>query len=225
ANRLIVYIDSVDDTSLTTTERRQYKAEAKIFRAMIYFDMVRLWGDVPVITTVAKDITSENIEEVYPTYFPEQNTEDEVYQQIEKVLLEAIPDASANNAGDKTKFSKSVARALLAKIYAEKPLREYNKVIQYADELAADGFALEEDFANLFGLNAAQPDAKKRNTTEPILEGQFFSGNANWATWMFGRNLIKYNDNFTWAKWVTPSSDLISSFQSEGDDIRFSEAV
>lgn len=225
ANRLIVYIDSVDDTSLTSTERRQYKAEAKIFRAMIYFDMVRLWGDVPVITTVAKDITSENIEEVYPTYFPEQNTEDEVYQQIEKDLLEAIPDAPANNTGDKTKFSKSVARALLAKIYAEKPLRDYNKVIQYADELAADGFALEEDFTNLFGMNADQTDVKKRNTIESILEGQFFSGNGNWATWMFGRNLINYNENFTWAKWVTPSRDLISAFQREGDDIRFSESV
>src|SRR5690606_40427434 len=28
-----------------------------------------------------------------------------------------------------------------------------------------------------------------------------------------------------WAKWVTPSRDLISAFQREGDDIRFSESV
>ena len=49
ANKLICNIDLVTDNSLTTTERAQYKAEAKIFRAMIMFDMVRLWGDFPVI--------------------------------------------------------------------------------------------------------------------------------------------------------------------------------
>lgn len=75
ANKLICNIDLVTDNSLTTAERAQYKAEAKIFRAMVMFDMVRLWGDFPVITTVADDITSENIDEVYPQYFPKQNTE------------------------------------------------------------------------------------------------------------------------------------------------------
>ena len=49
ANILICNIDAVTDNSLTTAERAQYKAEAKIFRAMIMFDMVRLWGDFPVI--------------------------------------------------------------------------------------------------------------------------------------------------------------------------------
>ena len=42
ANILICNIDAVTDNSLTTAERAQYKAEAKIFRAMIMFDMVRL---------------------------------------------------------------------------------------------------------------------------------------------------------------------------------------
>ena len=49
ANKLICNIDLVTDNSLTTAERAQYKAEAKIFRAMVMFDMVRLWGDFPVI--------------------------------------------------------------------------------------------------------------------------------------------------------------------------------
>src|SRR5690606_1918217 len=47
----------------------------------------------------------------------------------------------------------------------------------------------------------------------------------NWVTWMFGRDLSNYNSNFTWAKWVTPSRDLIKTFQTEGDQIRFSESV
>ncbi len=225
ANILIVNVDSVADNSLTTALRKQYKAEAKIFRAMILFDMVRLWGDIPVVTNVGRDITAENIEEVYSDYFPDQKTEKEAYLQIEKDLLESIPDAPSNNSSNKTKFSKSVAKALLAKVYAEKPIRDYKKVIQYADDLAADGFDLEADYRDLFGVLEGNAEAKKRNTKESILETQFFAGNGNWVTWMFGRDLSNYNSNFTWAKWITPSRDLINAFTREGDEIRYTESI
>lgn len=225
ANLLIVNIDSVQDQSLTTAERKQYKAEAKIFRSMVFYDMVRLWGDIPLVTTIAGDITAETIEDVYTDYFPTQSTEEEVYKQLETDLLSALPDAPANSNNNKTLFSKSVARTLLAKIYADKPLRDYNKVVQYVDELAADGFALEADFTNLFGMNADNTDAKMRNTKESILEAQFFAGNGSWVTWMFGRDLANYNSNFTWAKWVTPSRDLIKAYESAGDKIRYEQSV
>ena len=223
ANRIIVGCEQLK--ALSDSERGKYQSQAKIFRAMVMFDMVRLWGDFPVITTVADDITSENIDEVYPQYFPKQNTELEAYQQIEKDLLDAVLYAPDNTPGNKTLFSKSVARTLLAKIYAEKPLRDYTKVIQYCDEVKADGFDLVDDFSDLFGMNAAGTDAKMRNTKESILEAQFTSGAGNWCTWMFGRDLVNWNNNFTWAKWVTPSRDLISAFKQEGDEVRFKESI
>lgn len=225
ANKLICNIDYVDDGSLTSDDRASYKAQAEIFRAMVMFDMVRIWGDIPVITTVADDITSENIDEVYSQYFPSQNTELEVYQQIEKDLLDAVLYAPDNVPGNKTLFTKSVARTLLAKIYAEKPLRDYGKVIQYCDEVKADGFELVKDFSDLFGMNEAVTDAKMRNTSESILEAQFTPGAGNWCSWMFGRDLVNWDTNFTWAKWVTPSRDLINVFKQEGDEIRFNESV
>ena len=224
-NILINFIDSVKDNSLTAAVRKQYKAEAKIFRAMVMFDMVRTWGDIPVVTVVADDITADNLEDVYDDYFPDQKPEKEAYQQIEKDLLDAIADAPANNPANKTKFSKSVAKALLAKVYAEKPLRDYAKVIQYADELATEGFDLEADYRDLFGVLEGTADAKKRNSKESILETQFFSGNGNWVTWMFGRDLSNYNNAFDWAKWVTPSRDLIKAFTTEADNIRYTESI
>ncbi|GHT29184.1 membrane protein [Bacteroidia bacterium] len=236
ANLLINFIDDVKDPSLTSSEREQYKAEAKIFRAMIYFDMVRIWGSVPLVTTVAGDITSETISDVYPAYFPPQTDEKTVYEQIERDLLEALPNAPDNNQADKTLYSKSVARTLLAKIYAEKPLRDYNKVIQYVDAVAADGFSLVGDFSELFGvaLNddnapASQDNrainAKARNTRETILEAQFFPGSANWCTWMFGRPLDDWTFYFSWAKWITPSRDIVKAFKSEANDKRLEESV
>ncbi len=225
ANKLIVNIDDVTDAALTAAERTEYKAIAKLFRAMVYFDMVRLWGSVPVITTVAGDITSESIGEVYPQYFPSQNTEEEVYRQIEQDLLDALEAAPNRSNNDKTILSKSVARALLAKVYAEKPIRDYDKVILYADQLAADGFELVEDYSDLFGMNEDVSDTKMRNTKESILEIQYFVGSGNWVTWMFGRDLINWNSNFSWTKWVTPSRDLIAAFTNEGDTKRMNESI
>lgn len=236
ANKLICNIDAVADAALTMQERESYKAQAKIFRAMIYFDMVRNWGRVPIVTTEAGDITSETVEEVYPAYFPSQNTEEEVYRQIEKDLLEALTTAPDNNLSDKTRFSKSVARTLLAKVYAEEPIRDYEKVIKYCDEVAADGFSLVEDFNDLFGVKlqdeALPPgpgnpavDAKYRNTSESILEAQYYSGSGTWLPQILGRFLDDWEKNFTYAKWITPSRDLIAAFEAAGDKERFNETV
>jgi hypothetical protein len=236
ANLLICYIDSVNDPALTAPEKRQIKAEAKIFRAMVYFDMVRIWGNVPLVTTVAGDISAETIEDVYAAYFPPQTEEKTVYEQIEKDLLEALTDAPDNNPADKTLLTKSVARALLAKVYAEKPLRNYDNVIKYCDELAAEGFDLVADFGDLFGVVLEDPslppgqdnravNAKARNTQETVLEAQFSSGSANWVTWMFGRPLEDWTFYFEWAKWITPSRDLTKAFLSEQGDKRFDESV
>src|SRR5690554_5827003 len=101
ANRLINNIDAVNDPALTTAEKQQFKAEAKILRAMIYFDMVRIWGNVPLVTTSAGDITSGTITEVYPAYFPPQTDALTIYQQIETDLIEGLEFAPENNPADK----------------------------------------------------------------------------------------------------------------------------
>ena len=233
-NRMIAGLDQVSD--LSDAERKQFKAEAQILRAMIYFDMVRIWGNVPLVTSIAGDITSETILEVYPAYFPPQTDAVTIYQQIEKDLLEGLANAPDNNPSNKTMVTKSVARALLAKVYAEKPIRDYDKVITYVDALAADGFDLVENYSDLFDVTLTNPnqppssdnqavDAKFRNTKETIYEAQFFPGNANWVTWMFGRPLDNWNNNFTWAKWITPSRDLIRAYTSESGDKRYAESV
>lgn len=225
SNRLIIYVDSVADNSLSPAQISSYKAQAKIFRALVLFDMVRIYGSIPVVMTVAPDITSENVVEVYPEYFPKQSTEEEAYKQIETDLLDGLANAPDNSPTDKTKLTKSVAKALLAKIYAEKPIRDYSKVIQYTDALTSDGFDLNTNYADIYQLTVDNKDLLLRNTKESILEAQYFPGAGNWASWMFGRDLSNYDVNFTWAKWVTPSRDLIQTYQNEGDNIRMNQSI
>jgi len=225
ANTVVENIDKVPDPTLTAAERKQWKAEAKIFRSLVWFDMIRIWGNIPIVTKEGKDITAENIEEVYPLYYPKQTEPTEAYAQMIKDLTEAIVDAPANDAGDKTKFSKSVARALLAKVYAEKPARDYAKVLQYCNEVIADGFTLNQNYGDIYAMNSAGTDLKKRSTPESILEVNFYPGGGNWVTWMFGKDLLDPEANFSWAKWVTPSRDLIAAFTSENDNIRKNESI
>ena len=224
ANVVIFNIDSVPDPAFSQTERAQWKAEAKIFRALMLFDFAHFFGNVPIFLEEAPDITAENVEEVYPLYFPQPKTQEEAYRQCIKDLLEALPSAPALS-DDKTILSKTVARALLAKIYAEEATRNWDSVLYYCNAVEADGIQLVDNYSDLFGYNADLKDAQRRNTKEAILEMHYYAGSGNWCTWMFGRQLDDYDASFTWAKWITPSENLINDFLAEGDSIRFAETV
>lgn len=227
--KFIVGVESVADKSLSQDEINTMRAQAEVLRAFIWFRMVRMWGNIPIVTTIPKDITSENIEESYESYFPAQNTEAEAYEYILKDLDDALKYAPEGN-GDKTRFSKDVARALLAKVYAEKPVRDYSKVIKYVDELTAGGYALCPEYGDLFNIDGAVKDGGTAtplysNTVESILEVHYPVGSGNWASWMYGRCLEDWDNSFSWAKWITPSRDLIAAFDKAGDTKRKEQTV
>lgn len=229
--RFIVGVESVADGSLSESEVNTMRAQAEIFRAFIWFRMVRMWGNIPLVTTVPPDITSDNITEAYDSYFPAQNTEAEVYEAIIADLEDGLKYAPAGSA-DKTRFSKDVAIALLAKVYAEKPVRDYNKVIQYVDMLTANGYALNDTYGSLFEVDMTPASGQSvvgtpmtMNTSESILEVHYPVGSGNWASWMYGRCLEDYDYSFTWAKWITPSRDLLAAFNSVGDKDRLAQTV
>lgn len=227
--KFIVGVGSVGDNSLSEAEINTMRAQAQVLRAFIWFRMVRMWGNIPIITTVPKDITSENIAESYESYFPAQNTEAEAYEYILKDLNDAIMYAPEGN-GDKTRFSKDVARAILAKVYAERPVRDYAKVIEYVDELTRRGYDLLPEYGDLFNIDGPVKDGftatpVTTNSVESILEVHYPVGSGNWASWMYGRCLEDWDNSFSWAKWITPSRDLISAFDKVGDTKRKQQTV
>lgn len=227
ANVLINGLEELKTKGLVSdNEYHQWKAEGELFRALVMFNMARLWGSFPIITKVAKTITAENVGEVYPTYFPPRSTDKECYQQIISDLSDAEQYAPDFNSADRTVLSKVVAQAMFAKVYAEKPVQDYSKVIEYADKVrGVAGMALEPDFSTLWGYDADKKDCVKRNTSEGILEVHWTTGNANWESWMYGRSLENYDYYFSWAKWITPSRDLIKDFESENDTTRMNQTI
>ena len=123
-------------------------------------------GDIPLVTEKTPDVTAENIEEVYSKLFPSRDPVAKVYEKIITDLEIAVEDAPEVNSQNKFLLSKAVANALLAKVYAEKPVRDYNKVIHYCNEVRKAGFSLVQNYDDLFSFDKDKKDATLRNSSE-----------------------------------------------------------
>jgi SusD family. len=77
----------------------------------------------------------------------------------------------------------------------------------------------------LFSVNDAKTDVNFRNTSESIFEVTYPVGSGNWVTWMFGIDHVDPNSTYNWAKWITPSRDLIQAYENEGDNVRMNQAI
>jgi len=96
-------------------ETKVQLAEAKCLRALFYFDLVRWFGNVPLMKTTAQSSQ-------HPSTFTQADPV-EVYQFIEADLTEAIdvlPYATDDDirSSNDFRFSKGGAQGLLAKVYA-----------------------------------------------------------------------------------------------------------
>ncbi|MDR6562454.1 MULTISPECIES: RagB/SusD family nutrient uptake outer membrane protein [unclassified Arcicella] len=92
-------------------EIQKYIAEAKFFRAYIYFDLLQQFGGVPI---VSKLLTTTSQELTNP-----RNTRDEVVDFIVQDLEAAIailPTESAIATTDKGRISKGAAQAFLGRV-------------------------------------------------------------------------------------------------------------
>lgn len=224
ANQIICNIDRVAaaDPTLSDSECRQWKSEALIWRSYILFKMSYIWGDVPMVTTIPPAITAENIKEVYNEYYPARVPILDVYNAIIADLEYASENAPAVDPSNKMLLSKAVACGLLARIYAEKTCQDWTKVSEYCQKVESMGFSLVENYGDLW---AYDDDDATRNSSESILEVTWSRDNGNWMWMMFHRNHYNPNDSYSWAKWVTPSRDLIAAYDAAGDTERKNASI
>ncbi len=106
-------------------------AEAKFMRAYFYLELVRFFENIPLLT---KTISG-------PSEYPqEQNTPEEVYNQIALDLVEAIADLPESvPADERGRITKWAAQGLLGRTYLF-----YNGV--YGGDLAAGDTPVNQDF-------------------------------------------------------------------------------
>jgi len=145
ANTAIHYLEL---TELDSTLKNQLLGEVKFLRALFYFDLVRCFGGVPLVTTTIDINDTETINQVVFVRKPVE----EVYAQIEADLLSAadlLPLKSQQGGSDLGRASKGAAQALLAKAYLYQ--QKWNESEAMADEVIASGeYGLLGDYADVW---------------------------------------------------------------------------
>jgi hypothetical protein len=135
ANVVIVKVPAIDmDQKL----KDQYIGEAKFLRALFYFNLVRAWGGVPIVT------------DLNPPVNLTRASADDVYSLIEQDLKDAIdvlPLKSQEIPADYGRATKGAAESLLARVYLF--IGDYPNVEKYSMDVINSGeYALEPDFAD-----------------------------------------------------------------------------
>lgn len=136
-------LDRIDGASIDDASKKQFKGEALFLRALSYFNLVRLFGNVPLV--VRTESPNESLAD-------KRNPVAEVYAQIEsdlKLAATLLPVAytSSNDLGRATAGS---ANTLLGKVYVTEKkwsdaatvlktvLPNYSLLPNYADLFRAD---------------------------------------------------------------------------------------
>ena len=158
-----IVLNKIEGANLDATYKDGVKAQMMFLRGLYYFNMVQLWGDVPLVTT---PLTGEE------SYGVLRSPQTAVYDQIKKDLLFAVdklPLASAITIPGRV--SKGAAQTLLGKVY-----------LTLGDKTAAANVLKEVYNSNLYSLLPNYADLwgpSVKNTKESIFEIQYLGGNAS----------------------------------------------
>jgi len=142
-------LSKLPDVPMSEAEKARFIAEAKVLRAYFYFDLVRLFKNIVLSTA---PITPNEM------YSVTQSPPSAVYEQIEKDLIEAIPNLPNKVSGaEAARLTAGAANALLGKVYlyqekfgdAATTLAKVNGP-DPGQENPTYGYALLENYGDLF---------------------------------------------------------------------------
>ncbi|MBO4660723.1 MAG: RagB/SusD family nutrient uptake outer membrane protein [Prevotella sp.] len=132
-------------------------AELRALRAMFYFYIMDLWGNVPLVVEATSDVSAAK-----------QVNRTEIFHFIESELLETInylPAVRSNQLGNNYgRITQPVVHFLLAKLYLNTEVycpnadaathnTHFQNCITYCDKLEAAGYHLTDNYADNFAVH------------------------------------------------------------------------
>lgn len=184
ANVILSKLDGVS-WGADSTLKTQYAAEARFLRAYFYFDLVRMFGNIPLATTPLT-VAEYNIPQSEPAAVYKQIAEDLVYA-ANSLPATAYAGISAANYGRVTKWA---AEALLGRVYLyytgyySQPdlagVVTKTQAISYLENIInAGGYGLVTSFPNLW--QSAGSSFVGEDNKETIWSIKFtYKGLGNW---------------------------------------------
>lgn len=194
-------IQGITSSTINETLKQQLIAEAKFLRAYCYFELVKSFGGVPLVT---------NVPDPQAVISVPRSTKDQCFAQIVKDLSEAaavLPERAALSADQIGRATKGAANAYLAKAYLY--TENWAQAQKYADLVITSGqYSLEPSFSNVWSV-------RNKNGVESIFEFQY---NAD-QTFNLGTALTTLTRSRADGGWGfdTPSSHLEQAFLKEND--------
>jgi hypothetical protein len=155
--RANILLEKIEDIDASEEFKSRVKAECKFLRAYFYFELVRFFENIPLLTETIKGPSG---------YSQDQETPEEVYNQIALDLVESIDDLPETiEPIQNGRVSKWAAQALLARAYlfyngvygkelqAGSTAVNKAKVLSYLEDLIANSnHELIPDYNDLFSL-------------------------------------------------------------------------
>lgn len=195
-----IVIEKIPPIEMDDDLKSRYIAEARFLRAYTYFTLVRLWGDLPKVTTVN------------PELYLERSPASEIYEDIIIPDLEhaagILPEKSEYDSEDMGRITRGAAKALLARVYLT--LGDYENTEKYALEVITSGqYSLDPDWSNVFS-KAGEFGTGSIFELGALPEGRSLGGN------QYGNTQgVRGTPNWGWG-FGRPSWDYINSFE-DGD--------
>lgn len=154
--------------ALEADEKNKLIGEVRFLRGYLYFNLVRMYGGVPLVLRVPANADEANNDPAFQT----RASREETYNAIVADLTFAAENLPLRNAASTGHATKGAAQALLAKVYMY--LGEWQEVYDLTEEVIASGqYALLPDYATIWRQAGD-------NSVESVFEiqtGQFNNAN------------------------------------------------
>ena len=203
-NGILNNLPSTVPASVPTAVVNNALGEAHLMRAVAYFYLVRVFGNVPIVENPLQDIS--NFQNV-PT-----NPVIDVYKFIVKDLQFAEANCSANVANTGHGDSGS-ASAMLAKVYLY--MQDYADARKEAERVINSGeFSLLPKYSDLF-LTANNNNNESILAMQWVYNGGYDYGNSIQASWAYNSAITLTGDGYGE---LGVTFDLQNDFVKEGGD-------
>ncbi len=159
-NRTNLILDKIDAISFDATLKARYTGEAQFIRALSYFNLVRLWGKVPLVLKAGSTAEAR-------AYI--RNEVPDIYAAIEKDLTAAAANLPAAYTGsDVGRATSGAAKALLGKVLITE--QKYTQAAQVLREVVnSNTYRLLPNVADVFTVS-------NKNNAEIVFAVKFRKG-------------------------------------------------
>jgi hypothetical protein len=169
--RANVLLAKLDGVPMNAGLKARFIAESKFLRAYFYFDLVRLFKNVPLFLAPVSPADMFNVTQAKP---------EDVWAQIEKDLTEAIPDLPVSlPVAENGRVNKMAATAFLGKVilYQNNESRMNEAANLFEQVNTSSNYELLSDFGQIF-----RPDNKfnRESIFEIVHTSQAVMG---WGSW------------------------------------------